>query len=90
MPHRRLPQTSWSLTPERKVRHSTRIRNGVEVETIKELVWRLPKAFTATELDWRDDDVHRVDEVSVEELANCRNATTQAYAVALCGVQVLL
>src|SRR5271169_1813012 len=65
--------TSWSLAPEQEVDHSTGTRNSVEIEAIEELVRRLPEAFTATELEWRYGDVHRVDEVGIEELADRRN-----------------
>jgi len=46
----------------------------------------LPEAFTAAELDWRDGDVHRVNEVGVEELADGCDAATQTHVLAACGL----
>jgi hypothetical protein len=37
----------------------------------------VPEAFAAAELDWRDGDVNRVDEVGVEELADGCNTATE-------------
>ena len=55
----------------------------VEVEAVEQLVGGVPEAFAAAELDGRDGDVHRVDEVGVEELADGGHAAAEAHVLAV-------
>src|SRR5918994_3920842 len=72
--------------PEQKVRHPAGAGHGVEVEAVEQLVVGVPEAFALAELDRRYGDVHRVDEVGVEELADGRDTATEAHVLAVCGV----
>ncbi len=59
------------------------------MESVQQLVGGVPESFAVAELDRRDGDVHRVDEVGVEEFADGCNATTEAHVLAVGGVRRL-
>src|SRR6186713_1998155 len=69
--------------PEQEVRDATPARHLVEVVAVEQLVGRGPEALATAELDRRNRDVHRVDEVGGEELAHRRDATTEAHVLAV-------
>src|SRR4029079_5001006 len=54
-----------------------------EVEPVEKLLGRGPEALPPADRDRRDGDVHGVDEIRVEELANRRDAATDAYVLPL-------
>ena len=58
---------------------------ALEVEAVEQLVGRVPELAAAAELDRGDGDVHGVDEVGVEELADGRHAAAEAHVLAVGG-----
>src|SRR5688500_15703152 len=75
-----------SPAPEDEVGDSAGARHGVEVEAVEQLVVGVPEAFAAADLDRRDGDVHRVDEVGVEERPDGSHTATEAYVLPVCGM----
>ena len=69
--------------------HAARAGDPLEVEPVEELLGRVPEPFAAAERDRRDGDMHRVDEVGVEELPDCGDAAADPYVLAVGGVQRL-
>jgi hypothetical protein len=55
------------------------------MEAVEELAVVFPEALTATDLDWCDRDMQRVDEVGVEEVAARRDSTTEADVLVVGG-----
>ena len=85
-PRRRSPTRSLSSPPpEEEVRHAAGARHGLEVEAVEQLVGGGPQSLAATELDRRDGDVHGVDEVGLQELANGGHAAPEAHVLAVGG-----
>ena len=56
------------------------------MEAVEQLLVGGPQPFASVELDRRDGDVHRVDEVGVEELPDGRDAATEAHVLAVRGL----
>ena len=52
------------------------------METVEEFVVGGPQPFATADGDRRNGDVHRVNEVGVEKLADGRDASTEAYVLA--------
>jgi len=56
------------------------------MEAVQELAVGVPETFAAAQLYWRNGDVHRVDQVGAEELADRGNTATEAHVFAVCGL----
>src|SRR3954453_20634193 len=70
-----------SPPPEKQVRDAGGTRHGLELEAIEQLLVRGPQSLTLADFDRRNRDVHRVDEVRVEELPNSGDASSDAHVL---------
>ncbi|HEY4609630.1 MAG TPA: hypothetical protein VIH06_10515, partial [Ilumatobacteraceae bacterium] len=55
------------------------------MEPVEKVFGGVPESLAATDLDRRDGYVHGVDEVSLEELPDGRDAASKPYVFALSG-----
>ena len=53
-----------------------------QVEPVEQVVGRVPQSLAAAQLDRRDGDVHRVDQVGLQELANGCDAAADPHVLA--------
>ena len=73
-----------SAAPEEEVGHpASRTRYHVELEPVEQVLVGRPEPLAALEVHRCDGDVHRVDEVGVQELAHRRHAATEAHVLAV-------
>src|SRR3546814_5580262 len=72
-----------SAAPEDVVGDAARTEDDVDVEAVAQLVGGLPQALAAPQLDGGHGDVHRVDEVGVEELADRGDAAAEPHVLAV-------
>src|SRR5207244_11078552 len=71
------------LAPEDEVGDAAGAGHGVAVESVEQIVRRTPEAHAAAELDRRDGDVERVDQVGIEELADDRGSAAETHVLAV-------
>src|SRR5262245_28552118 len=62
------------LAPEEKMRDAARTRNRFELEPTEQVVVALPKTFAFARVEWRDGDVHFIDEIFFEKFAHRCNS----------------
>src|SRR6478735_3000082 len=63
---------------------ATTTGDGLDVESIGEFVVGGPQSFTPLEVNRGNGDVHRVDEVCVQELTDRRDAAPEAHVLTVC------
>src|SRR4051812_33509359 len=79
-----------SPPPKKQVRDAGGAGHGLELEAIEQLLVRGPQSLTLADFDRRNRDVHRVNEVGVEELPNSGDASSDAHVLPVSGLLGLL
>src|SRR5262245_53788617 len=68
------------------MRHAAGTRHRLEMESLEQVLGRVPESLPATDLDRRHGDMDGVDEVRLEELANGGDAPSDPDVLPLGGV----
>ena len=72
--------------PEHQVSYAAGTGHGLKVESVEQVVWGDPEPLTAADRDWSDGDVHLVDEIRIEELADGVHTATESDVLAVGGI----